>query len=136
MKIGILSDSFNSRNEYAKDIATGDLPGPGNPFGYTTPVTVVQESGTSDEGRAMAQIIHDIVPGAQLFFATANGGEANFANNIRLLRNTHGCDIITDDVNYTLESPLHKSEEVSRVGRRRGAPTARSTSPRPVTPAT
>jgi subtilisin-like proprotein convertase family protein len=115
IKIGILSDSFNSRGEYANDIASGDLPGAGNPFGYTTPVTVVQDSGTSDEGRAMAQIIHDIVPGAQLFFATANGGEANFANNIRRLRNDFGCDIITDDVNYTLESPLHKSEEVSRA---------------------
>ncbi|HEX8148922.1 MAG TPA: S8 family serine peptidase [Pyrinomonadaceae bacterium] len=115
IKIGILSDSFNFRNEYSKDIATGDLPGPGNPYGYTTPVTVVQESSSTDEGRAMAQIIHDIVPGAQLFFATANGGQANFANNIRILRNTHNCDIIVDDVGYFLESPLHKSAIVSRA---------------------
>ncbi|HEY9282083.1 MAG TPA: proprotein convertase P-domain-containing protein, partial [Pyrinomonadaceae bacterium] len=115
LKIGIISDSFNARGGYATDIATGDLPGPGNPFGYTTPVTVVQESGTTDEGRAMAQIIHDIVPGAQLFFATANGGQANFANNIRRLRNDFDCDIVVDDVGYFLESPLHKSAIVSRA---------------------
>ena len=115
LKIGIISDSFNDNGGYPADIASGDLPGPGNPFGYTTPVTVVQESTTTDEGRAMAQIIHDIVPGAQLFFATANGGQANFANNIRVLRNTHGCDVIVDDVGYFLESPLHKSAIVSKA---------------------
>ncbi|MCA1613938.1 MAG: S8 family serine peptidase [Acidobacteria bacterium] len=106
IKIGIISDSFNAGGGYNADIASGDLPGPGNPNGYTTPVTIEQDSSGTDEGRAMAQIVHDLVPGAQLFFATANGGVANFAQNILDLRNTHGCDIIVDDVSYFTESPF------------------------------
>ena len=39
----------------------------------------------------MLEIIHDIAPGAQLYFATALGGSANFTNNIRNLR-AAGCD--------------------------------------------
>jgi subtilisin family serine protease len=41
-----------------------------------------------------------MAPGVQLFFATANGGVANFASNILTLRNVYGCDIIVDDVTY------------------------------------
>ena len=71
LSIGILSDSFNmgGRGSYMTDISTGDLP---------NDVTVLREfSGTgSDEGRAMAQLIHDLVPGAQLFFRTAIEGAA------------------------------------------------------------
>ncbi|MBN8721355.1 MAG: S8 family serine peptidase [Acidobacteria bacterium] len=106
IKIGVLSDTFNALGGATNDITTGNLPGPGNPNGFTTPVTVLQDlvSGT-DEGRAMLQIVHDIAPGAQLFYATAFGGVANFAANIQALR-TAGCDIIIDDVFYFNESPF------------------------------
>ncbi|HEY2725648.1 MAG TPA: S8 family serine peptidase [Parafilimonas sp.] len=105
IKIGVLSNSFNAQKGAAADVASGDLPGKGNPFGYTTPVTVVQDQtskllNNDDEGRAMLQIVHDLVPKAQLFFATANISEAGFATNIKKLRNTYGCDIIIDDVSY------------------------------------
>src|SRR5262249_3665304 len=84
------------------------------------PVTVLAgQSGTSpgqcsataacDEGTAMLEIVHDIAPGAQLYFATAFGGSANFANNIRNLR-TAGCDIIIDDVFYFAESPFQDGQ--------------------------
>ncbi|HKY03818.1 MAG TPA: S8 family serine peptidase [Blastocatellia bacterium] len=101
VKIGVLSDSFDNLGGASADIASGDLPGPGNPNGFTTPVTVLEDlaiEGT-DEGRAMLQIVHDLAPGAQLYFATAFGGQANFANNILDLR-AAGCDIIIDDVFY------------------------------------
>ena len=85
-KIAALSDSFDSYGANgvlpdaaaaaAADIATGDLPGPGNPYGNTTPVTVLQDElydgdggSFGDEGRAMLQIIEDIAPKAQLGFA-------------------------------------------------------------------
>ena len=48
----------------------------------------------------MMEIVHDLAPGAQLFFATAVNGVASFANNIRTLRFVYGCDIIVDDFTY------------------------------------
>jgi hypothetical protein len=51
----------------------------------------------------MLEIVHDLAPGAQLFFATAVNGSASFAANIQALRNTYGCDVIVDDVSYFAE---------------------------------
>jgi hypothetical protein len=48
----------------------------------------------------MMEIVHDIAPGASLFFATANGGQAQFAQNILDLH-AAGCNIIVDDVAYS-----------------------------------
>jgi hypothetical protein len=93
VKVGVISDSFNYLNGYSADVATGNLP---------AGVQVLQDSGTTDEGRGMAQIVYDIAPGASLAFATANGGQANFANNIIALANA-GAKIIVDDVSYFLE---------------------------------
>ncbi len=101
IKIGVLSDSYNATGGAASDVTNGDLPGTGNPDGYTTPVTVVQDySGGEDEGRAMLQVIHDLAPAATLYFATADVSEASFASNIQALRTTYGCNIILDDVAY------------------------------------
>src|SRR4029079_16593385 len=89
--IGVISDSYNTARNFivggalltireAQDIATCDLPGIGNPCGNTQAVAVLAEFGTypnvnaTDEGRGMAQLIHDIVPKARLGFATANDG--------------------------------------------------------------
>jgi hypothetical protein len=42
--VGILSDSINRvGGGLAASVATGDLPGPGNPLGNTTPVEVLQD---------------------------------------------------------------------------------------------
>ena len=67
--IGVLSDSFNTApgvpTHAAADIATGDLPGPGNPCGYTTPVTVQADYNggqQTDEGRAMVELAHGLAP--------------------------------------------------------------------------
>ncbi|MCB0666664.1 MAG: S8 family serine peptidase [Saprospiraceae bacterium] len=103
VKIGVISDSYDQLSPGSgavNDILNGDLPGPGNPNGYTQPVQVLSDhQGGTDEGRAMLQIIHDLVPAAELYFATAFGGEAVFAQAILDLRNS-GCDVIVDDVSY------------------------------------
>src|SRR5438105_8326340 len=91
VKVGVLSDSVDA---LAALIATGDLPA------GTTVVPGQSGNPGHSEGTAMMEIIHDLAPGAQLFFATARTGTANFANNIRTLRNVYGCDIIVDDFTY------------------------------------
>src|SRR2546421_7277587 len=95
VKVGILSDSFDTGSgSYATDISTGDL---------QSGIQVIADSaGGTDEGRAMAQIVHDVAPGASIAFATANGGERAFANNIRALANA-GAKVIVDDVAYFAE---------------------------------
>src|SRR5262245_2013258 len=97
VKIGVLSDSVDF---LAQSIATGNLP---------PDVTVLPgQSGVpgSGEGTAMLEIVHDMAPGAKLFFATAFNGIESFADNIRALR-AAGCDIIVDDIIYFAESPFH-----------------------------
>jgi hypothetical protein len=101
--VGVLSDSYNYLLGAATDVASGDLPGVGNPYGHTTPVNVLADAGSTDEGRAMLQLIHDVAPGAHLAFATANGGQATFANHIDSLRRIAGSNIIVDDVFYYFE---------------------------------
>jgi hypothetical protein len=109
-KIGMISDSFNRLGGAAAGIASGDLPGPGNPFGRTTPVQIVEELATDsgitpvDEGRGLLEIVHDVAPGARLAFATAFPSIVRFANNIRRLADA-GCNVIDDDVFFGLEDP-------------------------------
>ncbi len=66
VKVGVLSDSYNKLGGAAAGIASNDLPAAG--------VQVLQELpglGGSDEGRAMAEIVHDVAPGAAIAFNTA-----------------------------------------------------------------
>ena len=100
--VGVVSDSYNTEGsspDADDDIATGDLPGTGNPCGNTTPVQVVAELGEagSDEGRAMLQIVHDIAPKATLAFATAGNTMFEMADNIRALQDA-GATITVDDI--------------------------------------
>jgi subtilisin-like proprotein convertase family protein len=96
IKVGVLSDSDDWKENA---ISTGDL-------GADT-VTIPGQDGRpgSGEGTAMMEIVHDVAPGAQLFFASAFNGPESFAENIRSLRFTYGCDVIIDDVIYYFESP-------------------------------
>ena len=50
----------------------------------------------------MLEIVHDIAPGAQLYFATADNGALSFAANISALA-AQGCTIIVDDITYFSE---------------------------------
>lgn len=104
IKVGVLSDSYNLLNGAAAGVSAGELPGTGNPNNFTNPVTVLSESrnGGADEGRAMLEIIHDVAPGAQLYYYSAFNGEADFANGIRALAQA-GCKVIVDDITYLLE---------------------------------
>jgi len=93
VKVGVLSDGVDS---LATVQGSGDLPG----------ITILPSAGGSGtEGTAMLEVAYDLAPGAQLFFATALGGEANFATNILALKNA-GCKVVVDDAVYATESPF------------------------------
>ncbi|MEN8179121.1 MAG: choice-of-anchor D domain-containing protein [Pseudomonadota bacterium] len=96
--VGVLSDSFDCAGTgggYAADILSGDLP---------AGVNILDDinMGCIDEGRAMAQIVYDVAPGAGLAFHTAWNGEADFAQGILDLA-AAGSDIIVDDIIYFAE---------------------------------
>jgi hypothetical protein len=103
IKIGVLSNGVTS---LAARQASGDLP--------ATVTVLAGQAGTGDEGTAMLELIYDMAPGAQLFFATANPTSAQFAQNIKDLR-TAGCDIIVDDVSYFVESPFQNGQAPSVI---------------------
>ena len=92
VKVGVLSDSFNDLGGAVADEADGALP---------STVTVVKDlpKGGTDEGRAIMQVVHDIAPGASLYFYTALESEQDFANGILTLA-ADGCKVICDDVSY------------------------------------
>jgi hypothetical protein len=94
-KVGVLSDSYGSiAGGPAAGVASGDLP---------AGVEVLADvAGGTDEGRGMAEIVHDVAPGAKIAFHTANLGQAGFASGIGKLADV-GCNIVVDDVYYFAE---------------------------------
>lgn len=105
--IGILSDSYDQLGGEATDIASGDLP---------SNVAVIDDTAfgsNTDEGRAMAQLIHDLAPGAELAFHTAFNGRPDFAQGILDLQ-AAGASVIVDDVGY-LTSPMFQDGVIAQA---------------------
>ena len=106
LTVGTLSDTMNcnpppfqpgARNtSFAQDIASGELPA------NTTILDNGDCAGAIDEGRGMAQLIHDVAPGAAISFHTAFNNERDFADGIIELADA-GADVIVDDVRYFAE---------------------------------
>jgi Subtilase family len=101
--VGILSDSYNVLNGAAVGVSQGELPGPGNPNGFSAAVNVLAEGppGATDEGRAMAEIVHDVAPGARLSFY-APTTYADHADGIRRLV-AAGATVVVDDIGWFFE---------------------------------
>ena len=114
LKIGVLSDGVTS---HALSQATGDLP----PDCGTPPCLTVLpgQAGAGDEGTAMLEIVHDMVPAASLYFATAHNSITGFASNIRALR-AAGCQIIVDDILYFVESPFQDGQTTGVISTSNG----------------
>ena len=82
--IGVMSNGILTLADRQR---SGDLP---------DHVTVLPgQEGRGDEGTAMLEIVHDLAPGADLYFATASGGQARFAENVEALCEA-GADVIVD----------------------------------------
>jgi subtilisin family serine protease len=102
VKIGIISTSFDALGGASSDVANGDLP----------IVQVLKDLPSDsvladDEGRALAQIVHDVAPGSDLLFHTVfeqNGetfadASTGFINAVNSLAEA-GADIIFDDTSF------------------------------------
>ena len=92
--IGVISDGVET---LAARQASGDLP--------SQVIVLPGQEGSGDEGTAMLEIVHDLAPGADLYFATALGGQAQFAANIEALCDA-GANVIVDDIGYYSEANL------------------------------
>lgn len=100
--IGVLSDSFataktfdtsGNLDTYATNIADGYLP---------SNINVLKDyakANTTDEGRALLQIIHAVAPGANLAFHTSLSTTDTLGQGIQTLA-AAGADIIVDDWGY------------------------------------
>ena len=106
--VGVLSDSYDCLGGEADDVASGDLP---------SDVNVLAEgpacSLKSDEGRAMAQIVHDVAPESDIAFHTASGGIPRFAQGIRELA-AAGAEVIVDDTGYP-NAPMFQEGRVAQA---------------------
>lgn len=94
VKVGVISDGVTSRNT---SIASGDLP---------AQITIhPTQPGSGDEGTAMLEIIHDIAPGASLYFAGGLGGlptSVEMVSAINWMRQ-QGVHVIVDDIGFFTE---------------------------------
>ena len=103
--IGIMSDSFNATIGGVVDPADtaaqqGYLP---ETAGDTSAVTILKDStlsGVENEGLAMAELVHQIAPGAAIDFYTAEGGQNSFAQGVTALVQA-GANIIVDDWSFS-----------------------------------
>ena len=107
--VGILADSFDCiGGGRAQDTASGDLP---------AEVAILDDTNTRaarDEGRALAQIVHDVAPRSRLGFHTGFNGQADFAEGIRELARDFGADVIVDDVLY-FDEPFFQDGPIARA---------------------
>ena len=111
--VGVLSDSFNTLDGASADIASGDLPAAGvQVLGGEHPYCGIYVF-CIDEGRAMAQIIYDMAPGAKLLFHTGLASKADYANGIIALA-AAGADVIVDDLLY-LNEPMFQDGIVAQA---------------------
>ena len=92
--IGVISDGVQT---LAARQASGDVP--------AGVIVLPGQEGSGDEGTAMLEIVHDLAPGADLYFATGLDGQARFAANIEALCDA-GAHVIVDDLGYYREATL------------------------------
>ena len=126
IKIGIISESFNLLNGMQKDIELGVLPEMNETVGRGKMFNLQHDDGeATDEGRAMAQLVHSIAPGAEIYFSSnwpahitpevtaelAIEQQEIFADRITELVDL-GCNVIVDDI-YDPTEPWFQDGPVS-----------------------
>ncbi len=107
VKVGVMSDDCSSGpNGYLKtSISTGNIDS--NFVSLSDPDSLTG----SHEGLAMSEIVQDVAPKAQIYFATAEGGHTQFGDNMYALANA-GCKVICDDIEY-LDEPVFQDGDLA-----------------------
>ena len=90
VKVGIISDGVDNR---AAAQNSGDLP---------ADLTVLSNTQGGDEGTAMLEIVHDMVPDADLYFHDSGADVVAFNSAIDALVDA-GCDVVCDDIGWSDE---------------------------------
>ena len=108
VKVGIISDSLR---DPATSINSGDLP---------ATITIVngQDGSTEDardEGRALAEIVYDLAPGADLLFRTGFPTSVDFIAAVQELT-AAGAHVIVDDIGFFNE-PIFEDGPVAQAVR-------------------
>ena len=109
VKVGIIADSLR---DPATSINSGDLP---------ATITIVNgqdgctDPDARDEGRALAEIIHDLAPGADLLFRTGFPTSVDFIAAVRELT-AAGAQVIVDDIGFFNE-PVFEEGPVAQAVR-------------------
>lgn len=99
--VGVLANGVDT---LASRQASGDLPA----------VTVLGgQQGSGGRGTAMLEIVHDLAPAANLFFATSSGGQAQMAANIQALCSA-GARVIVGDASYE-DEPVFQDGVVAQA---------------------
>jgi len=88
--VGVISDGID---HVASAQATGDLP----PLGVSTDPRC--RRGAGDEGTALLEIVHDLAPGARLFFSEGITSSLVFIDSVNCLV-AAGANVIADDILY------------------------------------
>ncbi|MBN2410152.1 S8 family serine peptidase [candidate division KSB1 bacterium] len=102
IKVGIISDGVDTRSTAQ---ASGDLPADGSGL------TVLSNVVGGDEGTAMLEIVHDMAPGASLYFHDCGVNTTAFNSAIDDLI-TAGCNVICDDIGWLTE-PFYEDGSVA-----------------------
>ena len=117
LKVGVISTSYNYLGGEDYDVERGVLP--------DNVYVLYDDSENDDEGRAMAQLVHSVAPGAELYVSTpfpyrnpleitpqtSLADQETFAQRIRELVDL-GCDVIVDDM-YDPVEPWFQDGPVS-----------------------
>ncbi len=132
VKVGIMSDSFGAVSEATPIIDDIDddgileIVGTDSQLAGEVPAAVelihdgtpeFDEEGNpypmedlyTDEGRAMAEIVHEMAPGAEIAFHSAFLGVASWADGVLKLADA-GCQVLVDDVIYLTMSAYQDGE--------------------------
>ncbi len=89
VKIGVISDGVSHRSQVQSG-GSPDLP---------TVTVNSARPGSGDEGTAMLEIVHDLAPGAALYFSSGIAGTLSMVDSINWLIG-QGVDVIVDDLSF------------------------------------